>query len=193
MTTTNQTHERILSVADEMFATRGYKSVRLRDIATALEMKHTALYYYAQNKEALYMQVMERNFSRHQQQMEAQIAGAGEDIRAQMQAVAVWLMSQPPLNIGRMMQSDFAELSAENARKLTVLLFDALRIPLERAIEQAQQDGIIALDNPGIGAISFISLIETLNAIHGTLTHEERLPVIENIIDMLLKGWLSRE
>jgi DNA-binding transcriptional regulator YbjK len=42
----NETRRLILEAAESLFSTRGYSAVKLRDIATAVNVKHGALYYY---------------------------------------------------------------------------------------------------------------------------------------------------
>jgi len=45
-----------------LFSKRGYIRVRLRDIASAMGMKHASLYYYAPaGKQQLFIEVVERN------------------------------------------------------------------------------------------------------------------------------------
>ena len=108
----NLTLQRILDAAEAQFSERGYVPVRLRDIAAAIGAKHTVLYYYLPGgKEQLYVDVMTRSLQRHRLGMEAAIAQAGPDLRRQMQAVAAWLLSQPPLNLARMEASDFPAIA----------------------------------------------------------------------------------
>ena len=110
-TPNNETRQRILDAAEELFSKRGYAAVRLRDIAGAVGMRHASLYYYApKGKQQLFVEVMERNFARHLEGLAAAISGAGDDLRAQMYAVAEWLITQPPLDFGRMQQSDMREI-----------------------------------------------------------------------------------
>lgn len=191
----NLTHQRILDVAETLFSTRGYTSVRLRDIASAIGIKHAALYYYAPGgKEQLFVEVMLRNLQRHRLGMEAAIAAAEPGLRAQMRAVAHWLLSQPPINLARMEASDFPAITAENAQRLSLLLFDSLRMPLQTVLEQAQNEGIVNLPNPGLAAITFTSLVETIHkqAEAEPIAASEAATIVDQLIDMLLYGWLKR-
>jgi AcrR family transcriptional regulator len=195
MPANNATHQQILDTAEALFATRGYNSVRLRDIAEVVGVKHAALYYYVPGgKEQLFMDVMIRGLQRHQRGMEAAIAAAGPDLRAQMHAVAAWLLSQPPINIARMEASDFPAIAASHAATLSALLFEALRQPLQTALEQAQQAGDVTIPNPGLAAISFTSLINTFHAyvMKAPSDPTHAALVIDQMIDMLLYGWLKR-
>jgi AcrR family transcriptional regulator len=190
---TNETHHHILDVAETLFFQRGYASVRLRDIADEIGIKHAALYYYAPGgKEDLFVQVLERSFKRHQNGMEEAIQVAGDDVREQMQAVAHWLMSQPPVNIARMGESDFHAISPANAARLSQMIFDALRLPLTEALERAQKIDIVNLNNPGLAAITFVSLVEMIHGDNSPYMTGIKGMIIDQLIDMQLYGWLKR-
>lgn len=189
----NETHQKILRAAHQLFATKGYKGVTMREITRVLGLKHTALYYYAKNKEDLYMQVMQRNFLHHRDQMESILEQSDGDLRSQMKAVAAWLLTQPPLHLGHLMQSDFSYLEPENAKTLVDLAFDSLRMPLTRVLNQAKADNVIGIEDPGLAAISFISLVETINGTQYSIAREQRMQIVEQIIDMLLNGLLIRQ
>jgi AcrR family transcriptional regulator len=191
----NQTHQRILDVAEALFSERGYTSVRLRDIASEIGIKHAALYYYAPGgKEQLFVDVMTRNLQRHRLGMEAAIATAGLNLRDQMRAVAQWLLAQPPLNLARMEASDFPAISSDNAQKLSLLIFDSLRLPLQDALERAHAEGTVAVQNAGLAAITFTSLVQTVRkqAESERVGSSETAVIVDELIDMLLYGWLKR-
>lgn len=189
----NQTHQRILDRAESLFLTQGYSLVRLRDIADELGMKQAALYYYAPDgKEDLFVQVIERSMGRHRAGMEAAIQEVNGDIGAQMRAVAAWLLSQPPVNVSRLGESDFLAIDPAKAAQLSHLIFDALRLPLTGALEQARQLGVIDLDNCGLAAITFVSVIEMIHADTSPFIVHSKETIINQLIEMFLKGWLKR-
>jgi AcrR family transcriptional regulator len=191
----NLTLQRILDVAETQFSERGFVPVRLRDIAAAIGVKHTVLYYYIPGgKEQLYVDVMTRSMQRHRLGMEAAIAQAGPDLRRQMQAVAAWLLSQPPLNLARMEASDFPALRPEHAQALSSLIFDCLRLPLQAALERAHKDQLVDLPNPGLAAITFTSVVQSIHnvAATGSDSPVPAAAIVEQVIDMLLYGWLKR-
>lgn len=80
----NATWLRILDTAEDLFAKRGFAAVKLRDIASAIGMRHASLYYYAPGgKEQLYIEVMDRVLRRHRAGLEHVIVAAGDDLREQ--------------------------------------------------------------------------------------------------------------
>ncbi len=191
----NETHQQIMDVAAALFATRGYAAVRLRDIADAVGIKHAALYYYAPGgKEQLYVDVMTNEFAQHRAGMEQAIAAAGPGLRDQMQAVAHWLLARPPLHLARMEAADFPAIGGEHARNLSQLAFDTLRLPLQTALEQAQERGTITVANPGLAAITFITTVASVHkqATSDTLGPDITSAIVEQVIDLLLYGLLVR-
>jgi AcrR family transcriptional regulator len=184
---------RILKVAGELFAERGYDSVRLTDIANELGVKHAALYYhFPGGKMQLYLEVMRESLTTHQRGMQRAIAEAPAAIEAKLRAVAKWLTAHPPLNVARMELSDFPAIGAEAAAELRRISFDALRLPLRTELARAQERGQLRVENVDLAALSFVTLVEALHASSSRELHAEAEKNIDQIIDMLLSGWRPR-
>jgi AcrR family transcriptional regulator len=189
----NETRTRLLDVAEELFSTRGYTAVRLRDIANALGMRHASLYYYAPGgKEELYLEVMERTMRRHHAGLERAIAEAGSEFRAQIYAVVDWLAAQPPLDVVRMNQADMPELAPDKAERLMVLAYDSLSLPIGQAIRQAMDAGQITVPDVDLAALGLVSLIESVHAIPQAYAGGDLARIGRQFADMLLDGWLRR-
>lgn len=59
---TELSRERILGVASELFATRGYEAVSMRSIAQALGYSHGSLYYHFKEKAELFYALVVEDF-----------------------------------------------------------------------------------------------------------------------------------
>lgn len=187
----NATRARLLDVAEELFSSRGYTAVRLRDIAQALGMRHASLYYYAPGgKEQLYVEVMERSMRRHRAGLEQAIIQAGEEFRVQLHAVADWLAAQPPLDVTRMYQADMRELGEERAEQLMALAYDSLRLPIGAAIARAQDAGEVSVPDVDLAAMALVSLVESVHAIPAAYRGQDAASLGRQLADMLLDGWL---
>lgn len=137
--TPSAARERLIDAAEELFSQRGYAAVRLRDIATRVGLHHASLYHHVPGgKEELFVEVTERMFERHRAGLEAAINGAGDDIEAQLLAAARWLLSQPPLDIARMVHVDLPEINPDHSTRLTLTAYRTLLSPLEQIFRRAQ-------------------------------------------------------
>ena len=184
--------ERVLDAAEKLFMTRGYKMVTLRDIAIALKLNHTSLYHHAPGgKETLFVEVMERSFRRHQDAMEMALGQAGPDLKAQLQAVTRWMLSQPPIDFMRMMSSDMPSISKSSARRLTQAAYNAFLGPLDRAFLQAHQAGQIRmLSDPRILSGAFLAIVQNAHAvpIDSRQNPTPKAAMVDELIDVLLLG-----
>lgn len=190
----NDTRLRILDSAERLFMSRGYASVKLRDIADAVQMRHASLYYYAPTgKEGLYVEVMTRSFHRHRDGLEQVIKQAGEDFRAQIHAVACWMATSEPIDFSRMVNADMQEISPKSAQLLMDLAFESVRVPLENAITQAKAKGIADVDDPTLAAMSLVGIMQSIHMIpRQHVTSSQMLSIAIATAEMLLKGWLKR-
>lgn len=187
----NQTRHKLLDVAEELFSKRGYTSVKLRDIAAEMDMRHASLYYYAPGgKEQLFVEVMERSFTRHRDGLTHAIESAGENFRDQMMATAEWLINQTPLNFSRMIEADMHELQKHDAERLMQVAYDSMRLPITPVLEKAQHDGLITVPDFDMAAMAFVTLIQSVHNI--PFEKSVKLHVGHQLVDMLLNGWLKR-
>lgn len=181
--------QRVLDVAEELFMTRGYNSITLRDIADALEMRQASLYYhFPEGKEQLFVAVATRTFERHRQGMEHAIANATADVQAQLQAVSAWFASQPPLNLIGMMYADMPALSETMRLQLGRTAYTSMFTPLRELFFAAQQRGEIRQVIPDLLAGSYLNLMDGLNYASGQEGAPSREVMANEIITMMLDG-----
>jgi len=189
----NQTHEKLLDVAEDLFSRRGYASVKLREIALAVGIHHASLYYYVPGgKEQLYLEVMRRNAQRHSEGLSHAIEHADNTLRHKLYAVSDWLLSQPPLDSARMAFADLPALEPENAQRLSSLAYDALRIPIVGALEAHQKQ--TTLQDLGGAAMLLVSIVQSVHLIPERFltAPDERHQIGRRYVDMILDGWLER-
>ncbi|MFN8442197.1 MAG: TetR/AcrR family transcriptional regulator [Caldilineaceae bacterium] len=191
----NETRQRILDAAEELFSKRGYQSVTLRDIAEVVGMRHASLYYYApKGKEGLFIEVMERMLQRHNAGMKHVLNQAGNDIGDQLRAVAHWFIHQPPMNLDRIFNSDMAMIDSVQAKRLSGMAMHMLTEPLYSALGQARGTGQIANTETGVAAMSLISLVQGVNSIPegDWIDLTKREEIAQQAVELLLYGLLKR-
>lgn len=183
---------RVLDVAERLFIERGYTAVTLRDIAGELGIRQASLYHHVPGgKEQLYIEVIEQAMARHRQGLTAAIAAAGPVLEAQLHGAATWLLSQPPVNLGRFTRSDLPAIEQPHARALMLTIYEALLQPLQTVFEEAQESRGIRCFDAVLLAGSFIDIIE---GIHSGSTYFTTPPqhLAAQMIDVLLNGLRAR-
>lgn len=191
----NDTRQRILDVAEELFSKRGFQSVTLRDIAEAVGMRHASLYYYApKGKEGLFIEVMERMLQHHNTGMKQALGEAGADIGDQFRSVARWFIHQPPMNLDRIFNADMTMIDSKEAERLSAMAMHMLTEPLYSALGKARSSGQISHTETGVAAMSLISLVQGVNSIPegDWIDLTKREEIAQQAVDLLLYGLLKR-
>ncbi|GLV53655.1 TetR family transcriptional regulator [Dictyobacter sp. S3.2.2.5] len=184
-----EARERVLTVAEQLFARRGYAAVTLRDIATEVGIRHTSLYHHVPGgKEELFVEVTERHLKRHQQGLMQAIQQARPHIKDELHAVADWLLSQAPIDLLRMTQSDMPAIDPRHAEYLSQLALEAMIQPIYVALQEAQQQGEIRQLDFGPIAGGLLGMIESFYAVPETALVQNRQEMAYIVIDALLEG-----
>ncbi|NOK85755.1 MAG: TetR/AcrR family transcriptional regulator [Chloroflexi bacterium AL-W] len=191
----NEARERVLDVAESLFMERGYTSVKLKHIADELGMKQASLYYHAPGgKEELFVAVMARNFERQKLGIKKAIQSVGDNWEAQLRQAAYWILSQPPMNFTRMINSDMPAISPHHAQHLMDLSYQAIFYPLQQIFEAGHAAGLIHYRDIFVITGSFLGLISDL------VTYKEKFmqapislhEMADQLIDMVLNGLKPR-
>lgn len=185
----SEARERVLEAAERLFAEKGYKAVTLRDIALAVGIRHASLYHHVPGgKEELFVEVTERNLKRHADGLQQALANAEVNVRAQLQAVAQWLLSQPPMDLIRMTHSDMPAVAPKQAQRLMTLAYASLLEPVVGVMQEAQARGEIKHPDVGLVGSGMVGLIESLHAIPEQYLTKSRLQMAYELIDVMLHG-----
>jgi AcrR family transcriptional regulator len=185
----SEARERVLEAAEQLFAEKGYAAVRLKDVAEAAGIRHATLYHHVPGgKEALYVEVTERALERHRRGLTEAISAYHGDLRAQLIAVADWLLSHPPVDFVRMRQSDMPTIDAGTAARLSQMALDALIAPIAVAFAEAGERGELASADLGLAAGGAFGLIESMHLLPPDGYGRNRRQMVVELIDMFLYG-----
>ena len=185
----NSSREALLDTAEQLFASRGYGAVTLKDIAKQLDIKQASLYYhFPGGKEDLFVEVMLRHLERRKQVLEQIIATESGTLEGCLLKLATWLWDQPPLNALRIIRTDLPEISPQKAIKIETAIGLCVLRPVEELFVRHQPE---LRGDPGFIAGMFLSGIEPLSTVqqYSTKTKDE---MIAELISVLLYGALER-
>ena len=182
--------DHVLDVSERLFLERGYAGTRLRDIAGGLGIHHASLYYHAPGgKEELWRRVIERALGRHHAGLTEAATRAGPDLRAQLVAMALWLVSQPAMNVVALASSDLPASPQPQARDTFEQIYANVMTPVRDVFQAAADRGEIGDRPPDLLTGMFVS---SMNALP-TADHAGMLPIptailAEMVVDVILDG-----
>ncbi|MEM8534515.1 MAG: TetR/AcrR family transcriptional regulator [Chloroflexota bacterium] len=189
MTSHSEARERVLDAAEKLFVERGYKAVTVKDIAKLAGIHHASLYHHIPDgKSALYVEVMTRHMERHSHEMRVAIQQGQGDLRKELQQIAAWLLSQPPIDVVRLATSDLPAINDVAANTISDLAFEATVVPIVQVLEAARRRGEIKHPHLGNIAGAIFSSIEGVHSIPGVYVNRSRQFMANELIDVFLRG-----
>ena len=185
----NSSREKLLDTAEQLFTSRGYTGVTLKDIAKSLGIKQASLYYhFPLGKEDLYVEVMLRHLEHRCHVFNQLIAESNDNLEVCLLKVGNWLIKQPPLNGGRMILTDFPQLSQERATQLEAAMYSCAFAPLEELFTRYRDDLQEQLqENPGFVGGTFLSAIEALYAVKRFSSKSDE-ELVTDLVTLVLEG-----
>jgi AcrR family transcriptional regulator len=145
----NEARERVLDVAEKLFMTKGFQAVSMRDIADALGVRQSSLYYHApQGKEQLFYDAAVRGLERHKNELEAIIARYEPDFRRQLHEVGQWFVQLDDMDLVRLVRLDLPEISVQYKRLIGEAVHETLMRPICTIVERHQAIGHIRNIDP---------------------------------------------
>ena len=187
----SEAKERVLDQAERLFLEHGFAAVTMHDIAEALGMRQASLYYHAPGgKEELFVSVMERTLARHRVGL-TECAATADDraIELSLQCASRWFLSQPPLDLLRVLRSDITHISEEQAERLSGLLHDSLIKPLCECFDAAAAREEIRDVDPNLMAGAFLSFMGAVwYARHILDDTADQEHLARQLIDVLIHG-----
>ncbi len=134
------TRDRILRLADALFAEHGYARVSMRLVATAAGVTKPALYYHFRNKDALFEECVLAT-QKHMGEMLREAASASGSLEERVTAVAQILLTGSPHH-PVLIQNDIAEhLPAEVRERLDRGFQENVIAPLSGLFAEAGSRG----------------------------------------------------
>lgn len=185
-----ETGQRVLDAAERLFLEHGYKAVTLKNVADAVGVRTPSLYYYAEGgKDDLYRQVMGRALGRHAAGIREALAAADAGVEAQLNAAAVWLLSQPPLNVIGMLTSDLHSVPQAQATVIAEMIFEAVMEPVAAVLRAGIESGHLRPFAPEVLAGTFLSAMSAVQTIgRSGLFQAPTADVARSVVDILLGG-----
>ncbi len=189
MSVNSKARENVLKAAERLFVERGYEAVTIEDIAKAAGIHHASLYHHAPGgKSALYVEVMTRYMENYRAGIETALQNSPDDLQKQLQNIATWIVSHPPIDIIRLTTSDLPAIEEEKADRISNLAFEATLMPILEVLENARRRGQITHENLGNIAGAIFTAIEGIHAIPDRYVNRSRQFMADELIEVFIRG-----
>ncbi|MHA6616660.1 TetR/AcrR family transcriptional regulator [Pseudonocardia sp. DLS-67] len=178
---------RLIAAAVQMFSTRGYTAVGIREIAREAGVTIGALYHYAPSKEALFLRILSEAYESAIAQLEA----AADSADPAPDRVAAMIRTQvhgevSGRDVWNVTKAELRALTPE-ARDRVVALRDRFESVWERVLEEGRASGDFVLDD---AAITRFSLIKICGGVADWYRPDGRL-TLDEICDLLVRQALA--
>ncbi|MEZ4661265.1 MAG: TetR/AcrR family transcriptional regulator [Caldilineaceae bacterium] len=179
----------ILDAAQRLILQHGYAGLSMRDLARDSGLAKGTIYYYFEDKEAIYLSVVERDLLNMQARIQEAAQTAG-DCAARLQAVinAYFELAQANRSI---FIARLREISGmENAlRSLLQRHRHALMQPIADIIEEGQASGAFRPVNSEMVIISLFGMMNSFVTHRFLIEQNDITPeVVEHTLDLVLHG-----
>ncbi|KQY63496.1 MULTISPECIES: TetR/AcrR family transcriptional regulator [unclassified Nocardioides] len=186
------TMERLVAVAGELFAERGYRATTLDDLADALNVKKASLYYYIDTKNTLLRAIYD------------QILG-----RIAEKVVPISELDLPPDERLRRMVSSHIEFVTLERSLLSVVFQEEWELPEDmqetikqmkhsyenaftKVVEEGQQKGLLRAGSARFMVLGLLGMTNWMYTWYDADRHDQR-EIIGEFVQLLEHGWLASD
>lgn len=122
--------DQIITIAEKLFFTDGFKSVTLNDICEELEIKPASLYYHFKGgKEEIYVEVINLRISTYKAYLE-KLSVESSSLEEILKMFGYWYIEQPPMNMMIVTDMDMPHLTDRGKHLVMDGVTSNLFIPL---------------------------------------------------------------
>lgn len=190
-----RTRQAILDAALDLFADKGYFGTSLRDVATVVGVRESALYNYFANKEALFEALIAADHDSRFERFSALLGDPGKDIRSLLEGVVLGSLmhfAEPRQEqLFRILMSDGIRL-ARAGRINLVERMSASQARLQALMRGFIRSGELRAGDPEMLALTFFAPLVVWRQLRAI---DAGLPIVKNArafarkhVDQFLQG-----
>ncbi len=175
--------EAILSAAEVLFVRQNYGNVSMRDIARAADLTTGGLYHHFPSKEALYLAMLQADWSVKRKAMLAAVPPQGS-CREKLRYLTRVYLAMPPehRSLLELVRRDINVFKDPTRAAMIKAYQETVPAPIEAILQDGMATGEIRASVPRWLAWVYIALVETTLAPYAEAT----LGTLEQRLDILL-------
>jgi AcrR family transcriptional regulator len=186
------TLDRVISVAAELFAERGYRATTLDDVADALHVKKASLYHYIDTKnsllQAIYHQIVER-IADQVLPLAALELPADERLRRMVQAHVEFVSAERGLL--SVVFGEEWELPAEMRESIRQIK-RGYEQTFQAVVREGQEQGVLREGSPALMVLALMGMTNWMHTWFDPRRYDRR-EIIGEFVQLLERGWLASD
>lgn len=168
-------HEKILRVARDLFMKLGYKAVSTRQIAEICGITQPTLYHHFKNKQELYVEVLKTELAVAKSDLKKIIESHRDSYEECVLELSVFMLVNKPTSLGQMFHDIAHHLNEAQQQEMRIKWLEAYLQPIVSVFEEGIEQG--AFRSPeDFGSYPEPSAYMLLNLI---ASHQSREPLNE--------------
>jgi TetR/AcrR family transcriptional regulator, mexJK operon transcriptional repressor len=163
-----RTRAQALLEAEHLYSLGGYEAINLQTISEAVGVTKAALFYHFENKQALFVAMLDEMLERYSQLIDSSFGEAKAPSKAQFLALSLSLSKQPMFDAFRFLRSEQQHLSLEQQAQLQRSCNELLFRPIKQAFTLALERGEIRKVNVSVASSLFLGFCVLSSAMRAT-------------------------
>ncbi|CAH1853444.1 TetR/AcrR family transcriptional regulator [Convivina intestini] len=183
-----ETRDRILGAATDLFLSNGYDQTSTRQIAKILDISQPALYHYFGDKEALFVEVIRAVGSQIGREMWAVLDQTYSDPVDQLVDMTQAILTRHPRDVFTLIHGSFPSLSADNQRVLGMTFGRNYVAPIEAFFASGAVKLHENVDAHTASSFYITSLAPLFSTFHSLKPQQSRKEQIQQLLNLILYG-----
>jgi AcrR family transcriptional regulator len=150
----------ILDAAKRLFMEQGFRGISMRQIAEAVGVTKAALYYHFQDKEELFVAIVERYLLDMTSLIDASVA-ADTTVRGQISIIVHRILSQPveQRSILRLASQELSNVSEATRRRFLAIYHERFIQRITTLLETGMANGELRPLNPALATWTLLGMM----------------------------------
>lgn len=177
------TWQQILAAAEVRFLAKGYKGVSMKEIADAVQVMPSALYYhFPKGKEELFTQMIQALFARGVTADQDHLDPTPEKLRERLLQLTTDLLTLPLDQLPLLLRDVKEHLKDPEHQRIVLSLHEAVKRRIVNLFQAAQEAGVMRTDLPV--AVLVLVYLGTVKEAKGS----QKPPNPSQLVSVLLDG-----
>ncbi|CAK8054361.1 TetR/AcrR family transcriptional regulator [Eupransor demetentiae] len=187
-----ETRQRILNAATELFLMDGYEQTTTREIAKKLDISQPALYHHFGDKETLFVEVIKKVGTEIQQEMKDILAQPYDDMVEELTDLTLVILTRHPRDVFTLIHGSFPSLSRESQRELGMAFGIDYVMPIQEFFEKSSLELNQDVDAKTAASFYITSLAPLFSDFHALTEDSSQRERIGQLLNLILFGAAKR-